>query len=83
MTHVACEPKLRSVAGLSIHPFPGNWVTTGHAVVYFARAAHAFNAGIKCQYWDPIYYVNDMFTYIQTECAGTKGHLRFNDTLYR
>ena len=27
---------------------PGKWVEIGHAVVCFARAAHAFSAGIKC-----------------------------------
>ena len=26
-----------------MHPYPGNWVATGRAVVYFARAAHAFS----------------------------------------
>ena len=27
---------------------PGNWVAKGREVVYYARAAHAFSAGIKC-----------------------------------
>ena len=30
-----------------MHPCPGNLVAIGHAVVYYARAAHAFSAGIK------------------------------------
>ena len=35
-----------------MHPCPGNWVTMAIecAVVYHARAAHAFSAGIKCLY---------------------------------
>ena len=48
MTHLACKAKLRSVGNSSIHPCPENWVAMGHAVVYFAQAAHAFSAGIKC-----------------------------------
>ena len=32
-----------------MHQGPGNWVAIGHAVVYYARAAHAFSAGIKCR----------------------------------
>ena len=48
MTYVACESKLRSVVRSFIHQLPRNWVTIGCAVVYYARAAHAFSAGIKC-----------------------------------
>ena len=33
-----------------MHQCPGNWVAIGHAVVYYARAAHAFSAGIKYLY---------------------------------
>ena len=33
-----------------MHPCPGNWVAIGRAVVYSARAAHAFSAGTKCQH---------------------------------
>ena len=29
---------------------PGNWVAIRHAVVYNARAAYAFSAGIKCRH---------------------------------
>ena len=47
MTHVACESKLRSVVGSSMHPRQGNCVATGRAVVYHAQMAHAFSAGIK------------------------------------
>ena len=32
------------------HPFPGNWVSIRHAVMYYAQAAHAFSAGIKCRH---------------------------------
>ena len=30
-----------------MYPCPGNWVAIGHAVVYYARVAQAFSAGIK------------------------------------
>ena len=30
-----------------MHPCQGNWVAIGRTVVYYARAAHAFSAGIK------------------------------------
>ena len=50
MTDEPCESKLHSVIRLSIHPCQGNWVATGHTVVYFARAAQAFSAGIKCRH---------------------------------
>ena len=47
MTHEACKSKLRSVVRSSIHPYPGNWVAIGRAVVYYASAASEFSAGIK------------------------------------
>ena len=50
MTHEAYESKLRSVVWSSMHPYPGNWVTIGHAVRYYARAARKFSAGIKCRH---------------------------------
>ena len=50
MTHIACESKQRSVVRSSIHPRPKNWVAIGRAVVYYARAAHTFSAGIKCRH---------------------------------
>ena len=49
MTHVACDEKLRSVVRSSMHPCPGNWVTIGRAVVYYARAAQASSAEFKCR----------------------------------
>ena len=33
-----------------MHQCPEIWIAIRHAVVYYARAAHAFNAGIKCPY---------------------------------
>ena len=45
MTQVACEPKLRPVVRSFMHP----WVAIGCAVVYNARAVHAFNAGVTCR----------------------------------
>ena len=50
MTHVACETKLRSFVRSSMHICPGNVVAIGRAVVYYARAAHIFSAGIKCRH---------------------------------
>ena len=50
MDHLACESKLRSVVRSSMHPCPGIWVEIGRAVVYYARAARAFSAGIKCRH---------------------------------
>ena len=46
MTHEACESKLCSFVRSSMHPYSlGNWVTVGCAVMYYARAAHAFSVG--------------------------------------
>ena len=50
MTHEACESKLRSVVRSSVHPYPGNWVAIGRAVVYYAWAARTFSAEIKCRH---------------------------------
>ena len=50
MTHVPCESKLRSFVRSSMHLCPGNVVAIGRAVVYYARAAHTFSAGIKCRH---------------------------------
>ena len=50
MTNVACDSKLRSVVKSSMHPFIGNWMAIGRAVVYYAQAAHTFSAGIKCRH---------------------------------
>ena len=33
-----------------MHQCRVHWVAIGYAVVYYARAAHAFSAGIKCPY---------------------------------
>ena len=38
------------VRDLWLHSCRGNCMTIGHAVAYFARAACAFNAGVKCQH---------------------------------
>ena len=50
MTHVACKSKPCSVMKSSMHPCPGNWAAIRHAVVYYAKAAHAFSAAIKCRH---------------------------------
>ena len=49
MIHVAFKSKLRPVMRPSVHPRPGYGVAIGRAVVYYARAARAFDAGIKCR----------------------------------
>ena len=33
-----------------MHRWSGNWVTIVSAVVYYARAAYAFNAGTRCRH---------------------------------
>ena len=48
MTNEACESKQRSVVRSSMHPYPENRVAVRRAVVYYAWAARAFSAGIKC-----------------------------------
>ena len=50
MTHVVCESKLRAVARSSMHPHTCDWVPIGLAVVYHARSAHVFSAGINCRH---------------------------------
>ena len=50
MTHEACESKLRLVVRSSMHPYPGNCVAIGHAVVYYDWAAHEFSDGMKCRH---------------------------------
>ena len=52
--HVACGSKLRSVVMSSMHPFPGNGLAIGRAVVYYARDAHAFSAKIMHQSPHPL-----------------------------
>ena len=47
MAHEACDSKLRSVLRSPMHPRPGKLVSTGRAMVYYARSA-AFSAEIKC-----------------------------------
>ena len=37
MTHVPCDSKLRSVARSYMHPYQGNWVAIGRAVVDYAQ----------------------------------------------
>ena len=54
MTLVACESKPGSFVKSPTHPYPGNPVAIGRAVVYYARAAHVFTAGIKC--WHCMWY---------------------------
>ena len=50
MTHVTWRTKLRSVVRSSMLLYPRNLVIIGRAVVYYARSAHAFSAGIKYQH---------------------------------
>ena len=59
MSHVACESKLRSVKRSSIHQYQGHWVAIGHTVVYYARAAHTFSAGINCRHRNIVVIIVD------------------------
>ena len=71
MTRVTCVSKLRVVVIRSMPPCPGNWMSIGRAVVYYARAAHAVCVGIKC--WHCMYQQSSLkvekcseVTYYQT-----------------
>ena len=61
MAHVAFESMLRPFVRLFMHPCPGNRVAIGRAVLYYARTAHAYSAGIKCRHcmssYKPLHYV--------------------------
>ena len=59
MTLVACESKLLSVVRSSMYPCPGNWVAIGRAILYYARAAHAFSVGIKCLHYMYLFFSLD------------------------
>ena len=50
MAPVAFESKLRSVVGHTCIHAQGNCVAMGRVVVYTARAARIFCAGIKCRH---------------------------------
>ena len=71
MTHVAYESELRSVVRSSLHLCLGNVVTTGRAVVYYARAAHTFRAGIKCQHCTQGRRSRRSVTMMQCKAKGT------------
>ena len=51
MTHVTCESKPRSVMRSSMNLCSGNWVAIGRPVVYYAQAANAYSAEIKCHHF--------------------------------
>ena len=46
---IACESKLHYIVRSYMHSCQRKWVAIGHAVAYYARAAHIFSAGIKCR----------------------------------
>ena len=50
INHVVYESKLRRIVRSSMRLCPDNWVAIGRAVVFYARAAHACSAGIKCRH---------------------------------
>ena len=64
MTHVACDSKLRSVVRSYMHQGPVKRVAIGHAVVYNARAAHTFSAGIKCRHYVHIYSIHSTLVFV-------------------
>ena len=71
MSHVACESKIRSVIRSSIHQYQGHWVAFGHTVVYHARAAHTFRAGINCRHRNIVVIIVD---YIESFFSTTMRH---------
>ena len=48
-----------------MYPCPLSWLAIGRVFVYYARAAHAFSAGIKC--WHCSYFGDGL------ECLGHSG----------
>ena len=50
MIHLACEFNLRSEVRSSMHTCSGNYLAIGSAAVYYAGAAQAFSAGIRCRH---------------------------------
>ena len=48
----------------SMHPYPGNRVAIGRAVVYYAWFACKCSAGIKCQHCKNIYVRRDYVLYM-------------------
>ena len=50
MTRVTCISKIHSFVRSSLHQGLGKWLAIGDAVVYYARAAHGFSAGIECRH---------------------------------
>ena len=65
MTHVACKSKPRSFVRSSMHPSTGKCVAIGGAVVYYARAAHAFSVGIKYRHSTIIWTSNPYASIVQ------------------
>ena len=84
MTNVACESKLHSVLRPSMHPCAGNWVVVRRRVVYCARTANAFSAGIKCRHCtvarSPGWYFRAGGLHI-TQCNYRKTHNVWNISL--
>ena len=50
MTHEASRLMLRSVLRSFMHPYPGNWMAIGRAVVYYAWATRTFSGGNNCRH---------------------------------
>ena len=42
-----------------MYPCPLSWVAIGRVFVYYARAARAFSAGIKCRHCRSYHITND------------------------
>ena len=49
-----------------MHPYPGNWVAIGRAVVYHARGDQAFSAGIKCRHCAHVKAIRVEFACLKT-----------------
>ena len=54
-----------------MHQCPGKWVAIGRAVVYYARAAHAFSAGIKCRHCSYGMPFAHLFQHLQPKWQGS------------
>ena len=60
------------VRDLWSHPWPGNWVAIGRAVVYYAWAGHAYSTGFKyrhCTLKIISYWFLKQFLYFSAVCC--------------
>ena len=77
MTHIVCESKLHSVLRSSMHPSPVNHVAIRCVVVYHARDANAFSAGIKCWHCRLWIFLNNILSIFHYQTFTEWGRLDY------